>query len=213
MASDAISFGVVLHDDGGRRAAAVRTLVAAFADDPGWRATLGDRDRRAAVLGTAFRALVDDAARHAVLMTAEVDGEVLAVSVVWPPGYHPSPFSNPAFLLSGLALARAAGGATVPLLRRWQAIRAVDPRAGHWHVAAVGVRPDAQRRGVGSALLARLLERVDLGGDASYLETTRPELVRWYRRSGYRVCRRLTLGRGRRAWTMWRVPVTRAEPS
>ena len=88
-------------------------------------------------------------------------------------------------------------------------MRTADPRGEpRWHLAVLGVRPDAQHRGVGRALLGAFLERVDDVGGATYLETSRPELVARYGAVGFGVRQRLTLSGGAPAWTMWRAPTS-----
>ncbi len=191
----------------GARDAAVHALVAAFAEDPSWVTALPEPRTRNSVLESALSALSADAAGNGTLLAGLVDGEVVGAAVGWPPDYHPSPFRTPRYLIAAVAIVRNAGTTTVPLWRRWRALRAVDPTAErHWHLAALGVRPDAQHRGVGRALLEAFLERVDEAAAAAYLETGRAELVAWYRTVGFGVRSELTVPGGMRAWTMWRDP-------
>lgn len=79
-----------------------------------------------------------------------------------------------------------------------------EPDEPHWHLGAVGVRPETQGRGVGNALLATFIERVETDARAAYLETSHQELTAWYARFGFRQRGRLLLPGGVRAWTMWR---------
>src|SRR5262249_48773118 len=46
-----------------------------------------------------------------------------------------------------------------------------DPRARHWHMGPIGVHPERQGRGVGTALLAAFLDMADARGSPAYLET------------------------------------------
>jgi GNAT superfamily N-acetyltransferase len=57
-------------------------------------------------------------------------------------------------------------------------------RHPHWYVAVLGTAPPHQGRGVGAALLALVLRRCDAEGIGAYLESTKPENVPWYERSG-----------------------------
>ncbi|MEO7295357.1 MAG: GNAT family N-acetyltransferase [Candidatus Limnocylindria bacterium] len=192
----------------GQHHSAVEALVAAFAEDPTWSATLPDRPRRIAVLRTALSALSTDATRRGTFLVALIEGEVVGAVVGWPPRYHPSPFRSLRYLTPALTILGRAGTASVPLLRRWRALRAADPtRAKHWHLAALGVRPDAQRRGVGRALLEAFLECVDDAVGAAYLETGRPDLLAWYGAGGFGLRERVSLPGGRTTWTMWRPPM------
>ncbi len=203
MSLDRVSIESVADDQ--QVAAAVDALVAAFAADPGWSAMLPDMRTRRSALAAALSGLVADGARRDSLLVARVDGGVVGVAVAWRPGYHPSPLRTPRYVVAAATMLSAARLATVPLWRRMQALRAADPKAEpHWHLAVLGVRPDAQHRGVGRALLEAFLERVDNAGGVAYLETSRPELVAWYGGVDFGVRQWLTLPGGASAWTMWR---------
>lgn len=192
-----------------QRAAAADALAAAFQMDPSWSMVVRDPGTRRSVLTTALSALTADAARRHTLLVALVDGNVVGAAVAWMPGYHPSPFRTPQYVLAAATIVRDAGVATVPLWRRWRAMRTADPTGEpHWHLAVLGVRPDAQHRGIGRALLEAFLKRVEDAGGAAYLETSRPELVAWYAAAGFGVRERLTLPGGATTWTMWRAPTS-----
>jgi GNAT superfamily N-acetyltransferase len=62
-----------------------------------------------------------------------------------------------------------------------------DPAEPHAHLGPIGVCPDAQGRGVGQRLMERYCGAADLVGDAGYLETDRPQNVRFYERFGFAV--------------------------
>jgi len=207
MSRDRVSIASVADDE--QLAAAVDVLVAAFAADPGWSVVLPAGRARRSVLTAALSALVADGARTDSLLIALLDGGVVGAAIAWRPAYHPSPFRTPRYVIAAATILRAARLATVCLWRRWQAMRTADPRAEpHWHLAVLGVRPDAQHRGVGRALLEAFLERVDNAGGGAYLETSRPELVAWYGAVGFGVRERLTLPGGTTAWTMWRSTIS-----
>ncbi|MBA2634433.1 MAG: GNAT family N-acetyltransferase [Chloroflexi bacterium] len=203
MSRDQLSIASDADDE--QLAAAVDALVAAFAADPGWSVLLPDMRTRRSVLTAALSGLVADGAHRDSLLVALVDGGVVGAAIAWRPGYHPSPFRNPRYVIAAATILRAARLATVGLWRRWHAMRTADPRGEpHWHLAVLGVRPEAQHRGVGRALLGAFLERVDNARGATYLETSRPELVAWYGAVGFGVRQRLTLPGDTTAWTMWR---------
>jgi ribosomal protein S18 acetylase RimI-like enzyme len=62
-----------------------------------------------------------------------------------------------------------------------------DPPALHWHIGPVAVDPAAQQQGVGSAMLSAVCSHMDAYGSVSYLETDRPESVRFYQKFGFLV--------------------------
>ena len=63
----------------------------------------------------------------------------------------------------------------------------------HWHLSVIGVEPEFQSQGVGSALLQPMLERADGQGAACYLDTHQEANVRLYLRHGFEVAERTQL--------------------
>ncbi|MCW5982817.1 MAG: GNAT family N-acetyltransferase [Bryobacteraceae bacterium] len=80
---------------------------------------------------------------------------------------------------------------TVPRERRdsvfslFDEMGAYHPHELHWHLPLIGVRPDSQGRGVGSALMRHMLQQCDRRRTAAYLEATSPANVRLYERLGF----------------------------
>jgi ribosomal protein S18 acetylase RimI-like enzyme len=74
-----------------------------------------------------------------------------------------------------------------------------------WYLPWLGVDPEAQRSGVGAALLGDMFRRSDASGVACLLETEKQANVPYYERHGFRVVAsgRLPLD-GPRFWTMRR---------
>jgi GNAT superfamily N-acetyltransferase len=91
------------------------------------------------------------------------------------------------------------GGFIVQLERR-------HPRTPHWYLAILGTEPSAQGRGIGSSVLAPVLERCDADGVGAYLESSKERNIAFYARHGFRVTDELRLPRGPRMWAMWRDP-------
>jgi ribosomal protein S18 acetylase RimI-like enzyme len=76
----------------------------------------------------------------------------------------------------------------------------------HWYLATLGTDPEAQGRGLGTAVLAPVLEECDRDGIGAYLESSKERNLDYYARFGFRVTRELRLPRGPRVWLMWRDP-------
>ena len=80
-----------------------------------------------------------------------------------------------------------------------------DPPEPHIHLGPVGVLPEFQGCGIGRGLMIRFCARVDSEGKPAFLETDRPENVRFYEREGFAVVRE-TRVLGVRVWCMRRPP-------
>jgi ribosomal protein S18 acetylase RimI-like enzyme len=81
------------------------------------------------------------------------------------------------------------------------------PRAPHFYLFAVGVDPEHQGRGIGSALLRAVLDRCDETGVPAYLEASKPENARLYERHGFRITEEVSMApEAPPVWLMWRDP-------
>jgi ribosomal protein S18 acetylase RimI-like enzyme len=66
----------------------------------------------------------------------------------------------------------------------------------HWYLMVVGVDPDLQGRGVGSALVKEGPARADETRSPCYLETSDERNLAFYGRLGFRVVGTAALGKG-----------------
>jgi GNAT superfamily N-acetyltransferase len=97
-------------------------------------------------------------------------------------------------------------GAAIPNVINWFARWChLDPDEPHVHLGPIGVTPELQRRGVGTALMNRYIEHLKRNQCAGYLETDRPENVEFYQKFGFVVQHREQLI-GAPTWYMWRRP-------
>jgi GNAT superfamily N-acetyltransferase len=133
----------------------------------------------------------------------------LTGAAIWlPPGYRTP-------LLDGLRLVREmarftgwrrlrlAGDATEELDRR----RRRHVPSSHFHLAALGVEPELQGGGIGTALMAPVIEQCDRDGLPAYLETAVARNVLLYERVGFEVVEELILPKTDiRGWLMRRSP-------
>jgi ribosomal protein S18 acetylase RimI-like enzyme len=76
----------------------------------------------------------------------------------------------------------------------------------HFYLLAIGTVPDAQGRGLGSALLDEVLPRCDRQGLGAYLEATSARSAALYERHGFRTTGEYTLPDGPTSYLMWREP-------
>jgi ribosomal protein S18 acetylase RimI-like enzyme len=107
-----------------------------------------------------------------------------------------------------LALLRATLPGVLPrlprVLRGLSQVEARHPAERHMYLAVLGVDPDHQGRGVGSALIRPGLELCDREGLPAYLETGREKNLAFYARHGFRVTGELRLPKGPPVWFLWR---------
>ncbi len=76
----------------------------------------------------------------------------------------------------------------------------------HFHLAVLGTEPSRQGEGIGSALLAPVLELCDRDHVPAYLESSRESNIAFYARHGFRVTGEIELPKGPPVWPMWRPP-------
>jgi ribosomal protein S18 acetylase RimI-like enzyme len=99
----------------------------------------------------------------------------------------------------GLRTASILGG-----LERMEARHPHDPP--HWYLFILGTEQAAQGRGLGSALLAQVLARVDADGTSAYLESSNERNIALYGRHGFEMTNEVAIPGGPRIWPMWREP-------
>ena len=77
----------------------------------------------------------------------------------------------------------------------------------HWYLMIVGVDPELQSQGVGSAIVREGLALADRESAPCYLETSERRNLAFYERLGFVVLEEATLGKGGpKAWAMRREP-------
>ena len=154
-------------------AEAADVLARAFFDDPVLTYLVRPREVRL-VLG----ALCLDGIAEGI----RADGRLVAASVWLPPGEHSSSLRQ---LPAWARLAVRNPRALPRLLRAGRTLDALHPDEPHWFLSLLGVLPELQGTGLGSALVGPGLARAD--GHLVHLDTGRPENVPWYRRFGFEV--------------------------
>jgi ribosomal protein S18 acetylase RimI-like enzyme len=183
-----------------------QALASAFQDDPVIAWVFPDEHRRRAVLAAfmEFRLRKLAFPHDEVWMT---DGGDAAAVWLPPPGRWQ--LSRPQRLLLLPALVRFFGLRTASVLgglERMEKRHPDDPP--HWYLFILGTEQAAQGRGLGSALLAQMLARVDADRMPAYLESSNERNLAWYGRHGFEVTSELAIPGGPRIWPMWREPRT-----
>jgi len=195
---DVVELTPTLRDD------AVRVLAEAFLDDPAWVAIGPDRKpARLRLLLGYYEVLTGEALRWGGPHYCAVsDREVVGVALTYAEGAQfPPPRATlreaPPFIRSGPGPGLRAAYVDYVMKR-------AHPRDEHlllWYLAA---HPDFQRRGVGRALLLKVLGEAEDRGLPIYLDTTRLENVSYYESYGFRSTGEARLPRRARVWFMRR---------
>lgn len=81
-----------------------------------------------------------------------------------------------------------------------------QPDQPHYFLQTLGVDPDCQGHGHGTALLGTFTRQCDADCSLAYLETSKPENVRFYEGHGFQASGRARLPHGPWLWQMIRTP-------
>ena len=130
-----------------------------------------------------------------------------ATAAVWlpPPGRWQLPLPQRLGLLPTLVRFLGLRTASIPGgLERMEARHPQD--RAHWYLFILGTEQAAQRRGLGSALLAHMLARVDTDQMPAYLESSSERNLALYRRHGFEITSEVAIPGGPTIWLMWREP-------
>ena len=191
----------------GRLSDAAEVLTLAFQHDPISCYVFPEEARRGRVLRWMFHCHLRYGLRYGqVYTTAEVDG----VAIWLPPGQTTQTLwrllrtgTMPVPLRFGWSACRRSL-AFLGIITTWH--RDYTPDA-HWYLFYVGVTPEQQGRGIGSALLHPVLARADAAALPCYLETGVARNLGFYERHGFQVVAEGMLPQGGpRLWAMRREP-------
>jgi len=183
----------------------VEVLARAFDDDPVSHYFFRGERRRARGL----RRFFDIQMRREYMVNGEAwTTDDLAGAALWMPPGRARPGVRELLRLLPLLTDLLGVGREAPHVARLLAdVERARPAERHWYLGVLGVDPPNQRTGVGSALLAPVLERVDAEGLPAYLETSKEENLAFYGRHGYVVTGELKAPEGGPTlWLMWREP-------
>ncbi len=182
------------------RQALSQALAAAFHDDPVMAHLMPERNR-AARMHRFFGFEIDSTRpRGRVYTTADVSGGALWAE----PGRWRLPITS--VLGSAPTMVRTLSWRVPRGLRTLSVIEKVHPTEPHWYLAVLGTDPSRQGRGVGSALLAPVLDECDRDGIGAYLESSKESNIAFYARHGFEVTEEIRLPGGPPVWGMWRDP-------
>lgn len=188
---------------------AVGIMCRSFRDNPNFVHLFPDGGVRARALHHVQRACLRDALDAGRVHAAVRGNDLLGVAAWLPPGGFPlSPGRQLRAAPDMVRVLVAAPGSLSRLLRFTVGAAKLHPAQPYWYLAAVGVEPSAQGRGVGTELLDPVLAKADEAGLPCYLETMTERNVAWYRKLGFEVVRSgISFAPGGPPnWTMLRPP-------
>lgn len=168
-------------------AATVPVFTAAFQTYPSFVGMFPNERLRPVFVKAFMTTAVRDALALGICHGAFLEDRLVGVAAWIGPGGMPLPWQREVRALPRLvaAMARQPHRLRIAL----QASAALDENhpAGseHWYLATIGVHPDAQGRGVGTALLDAMHTRFDERGEPAFLETSKPSNAAFYVRHGY----------------------------
>lgn len=118
-----------------------------------------------------------------MLVARGVNDEIAGVCNAMAPGEClPSPSRQLRMLPSLLSNRPHTAGRATRWLDSWEKH---DPEERHWHLGPMAVDTHLQGKGVGSLLMRVFCARMDAAREDAYLETDKPQNVRFYERFGF----------------------------
>jgi GNAT superfamily N-acetyltransferase len=161
------------------QAAAVETIVLAFAADPVARWAWPRGQDYLAGMPRLARAFGGNAFVHRTAICT--DG--CAGAALWlPPGVHPDEEK-----LGEVIETTVSASDRDAVLSTFEQMAGYHPDEPHWYLPLIGVDPPHQGKGHGDALMAHVLTQCDRDGTLAYLESTNPRNISLYLRHGFAV--------------------------
>lgn len=178
-------------------------LTRAFSDDPVAQWFVRQDERREERSVRLFRWFLNDAVPHGLTYTTpDRTGAALWI----PPNQWQMPIWRQLILLSELVAVTGVRNMPSRILGvdRFQRLH---PKKPHYYLVSLGVEPEHQGQGIGSALMKPVLDVCDSTGIPAYLETSKERNIPLYERHGFRLTGEVWVSReGPIQWLMWREP-------
>ena len=169
------------------------TLARAFAHDPFHSFLAGDAPERGQRIQDGWSGILRFGS--AGLAETYTTDDYAGVALWIPPGHRGPSIIDSLRLMPSIA--RLAGWRRLRLVTN--AVAALEKRhrhhapGAHFYLSALGVEPDQQGEGIGTALMKPVLDRCRRDGIPAYLETATARNVLLYERLGFDVVEELTL--------------------
>ena len=193
-----------------RQVEAVELLADAFFDDPFSQYMIPDESKRRRGVTRMMGRCLNYGILYGHVETTFSASRMEGLAVWIKPQYVNFNFART--LRSGmiflpLLLGRGASRRFSHALESASRLHAEHAPGRHWHLFILAIRPDFQRRGVGTTLMQHGLARIDAAGLPCYLETTAEKNLDYYPRHGFEMVGREGLdGDGVNFWAFLRRP-------
>jgi GNAT superfamily N-acetyltransferase len=130
------------------------------------------------------------------------NGTVVAAAVIYPPGAYPLPGFHQWMLLVKSYVKN--GFYDIRGWMKWlEEADKMHPSEPHYYLEYVGVEPEHQRKGLGTAIVQHMVDKADELNVGCYLENANPYNLPFYQRFGFQVISEKEVI-GIPAWFMWR---------
>lgn len=185
---------------------AAYVLGCAFADEPiSLEIYKGQSPQeRAHNLTKDFSIEVEDCLRRGIPLQITEAGKIVAAATIFPPGAYPFPWIFRARMTISAILNY--GRYDVHKSMAWQRAAAkIHPKEPHYYFQYLGVLPQQQGKGYGTAMMRHITAIADQANMPCYLETASAGAVPMYHRYGFETVLEEEII-GVRAWFMWRKP-------
>ena len=182
------------------------SLASAFSDDPLFKWMAGAAPDKN--VGPKLRIIFDtflklDLARSEHLVFTDEDR--IGVAIWKPPNQWKMTTSDMVRALP--AMLRGLGTKTPRMIGAFNAIEKVHPKEEHYYLEVLGTHQAKQSKGIGTAVISHMLDRIDTEGVPAYLESSNPRNVPFYARHGFETTGEIVVGKGAPTVTaMWREP-------
>jgi GNAT superfamily N-acetyltransferase len=177
-------------------------LARSFHDDPVLRWLFPD-DKTAPKKMPQFFAL--DLSKFWLGLGEVYTTDSIAGGALWgPPGHWQMGMGT--IIRNGPSMIRLLGGRLFKALQFLGTVEKAHPKDPHFYLAVLGTQPADQGKGIGSAMMAPVLERCDLEGIPAYLESSKDTNIPFYNRHGFEVTEEIAFPGGPTVWGMWREP-------
>ena len=185
---------------------AAQVLGRAFQDDPVPIAIFQGLPEieRVKRLTVGFTAEMNICVKQGIPLVVKDVDTIVAAAAIYPPGNYPISTIDQIAML-----AKTIWGDGFYGLGRWlkwlSDMEIMHPKWPHYYLEFLGVEPEFQGKGFGSALLKFLTEKADSEHMGCYLENSNPRNNPLYQRFGFQIVGTEDII-GVRNWFMWRPP-------